>query len=66
MGWKAEVIADNSGKWVSNKLVFATQQEAETYAQDLSYRWTLVRQTRTVEVPEPASYCWTPQGVQPL
>jgi len=47
--WKVEVIADNSGKWVSNALRFATQAQAEEYAIDLSCRWTLVRETRVVE-----------------
>lgn len=50
--WKAEVIADNSGKWCGNALLFATQAEAEKYARDLAYRWTAVRQWRVVEVPD--------------
>ncbi len=44
----AEVIADNSGKWAGNGLRFATRQQAERYAKDLSYRWTLVREWRVV------------------
>lgn len=36
----AEVIADNSGKWVGNGLRFATKDEAEKYAVDLMWRWT--------------------------
>lgn len=56
MSWKAEVIADNSGQWVSNGLRFATQQEAEGYARDLMYRWTAVREIRTVEVDEPVTH----------
>jgi hypothetical protein len=47
--YKAEVIADNSGKWCGNGLRFATHKEAEDYARDLSYRWTLVREWRVVE-----------------
>ena len=67
MGWKGEVIADNSGKWVSNQLVFATQEEAKTYVQDLACRWTLVRETRTVETPDPVNRRWVPmQGALPL
>ena len=53
--WKAEVIADNSGKWCSNALRFATKQEAEDYVLDLSWRWTLVRETRVVESDEPVN-----------
>jgi hypothetical protein len=49
MSWKAEVIADSSGKFCGNGLRFATKGEAETYAADLAYRWTLVREWRVVE-----------------
>lgn len=55
MSWKAEVIADNSGKFVSNALRFATKAEAEVYAADLAYRWTLVRDWRVVECDEPVN-----------
>ena len=48
--WKVEVIADNSGKWVSNALTFATEGEAMAYAIDLASRWTLVREWRVVPV----------------
>ena len=47
--YKAEVIADSSGKWCGNGLQFETETEAETYAQDLSMRWTAVRDWRVVE-----------------
>lgn len=53
MTWKVEVIADNSGKWYGNGLTFETKAEAEVYAFDLMMRWTLVRDTRVVEVEEP-------------
>ena len=56
MSWKAEVIADSSGKWVGNGLRFATQAEAEAYARDLTWRWMSVRETRTVEVDEPVTH----------
>jgi hypothetical protein len=49
MPFKAEVIADDSGHWCGNSLVFQTQAEAEVYAADLSSRWLLVRDTRVVE-----------------
>ena len=39
-GWKVEVIADSSGKWWGNGLVFATKEAAEEYAKDLTWRWT--------------------------
>jgi hypothetical protein len=56
--WKAEVIADNSGKWTSNQLLFTTKEEAEAYAIDLKARWILVRETRVVEVAQPPTHRW--------
>jgi len=50
--FKVEVIADNSGRWCGNELVFATQGDAETYAADLASRWTLVREWRVIETDE--------------
>lgn len=58
MSWKPEVIADGSGKWVGNMLRFATEQEAKDYVRDLSWRWTLVRDTRVIEVDEPVTHRW--------
>jgi hypothetical protein len=55
MAWKPEVIADNSGKWCGNALVFETEQEAKQYVYDLSMRWTLVRDTRVRYVDEPVT-----------
>jgi hypothetical protein len=55
MSWKAEVIADNSGKFCGNGLRFATQREAEAYARDLANRWTLVSEWRVVESDEPVN-----------
>ena len=59
MPFKAEVIADSSGKWVGNALVFQTQKEAEDYARDLWSRWTLVSEWRVVKTDEPVSYTFT-------
>ena len=47
--WKAEVIADNTGKWVSNAMRFATKEQAERYVRDLSMRCFAVRETQVVE-----------------
>ncbi len=44
--WKAEVIADNSGKWATNGLLFSSKRIATEYAADLARRWTLVREFR--------------------
>jgi len=58
MSWKPEVIADSSGQWAGNALRFATSAEAQAYVEDLSWRWTAVRQTRTTESDEPVNYAW--------
>lgn len=47
--FKVEVIADSSGQWCGNGMRFATREEAETYARDLEWRWTAVREWRVVE-----------------
>jgi len=56
MSYKVEVIADNSGEWVSNALRFPTMEKAEAYGQDLSMRWTAVRDWRAVESDDPVMY----------
>lgn len=66
MPFKAEVIADSSGKWAGNALVFATREEAEIYVSDLALRWTLVRETRTVETDEAPNYVIDADGVRRL
>ena len=53
MNYKVEVVADNSGKWCSNNILFASKVAAERYAVDLHDRWTAVREWRVVEVPVP-------------
>ena len=65
MSWKAEVIADSSGKWVGDTLRFATQQEAWSYLQDLTYRWSAVRYERVVESNDPVNHRWTEVGLLP-
>jgi len=47
--WKVEVIADDTGVWSGNDLVFTTKELAEEYATKLMTRWTLVREWRVVE-----------------
>lgn len=58
MSWKPEVIADSSGQWVPNGLAFATKDEAEAWARDLSHRWIAVRETRAVESADPVNYIY--------
>lgn len=56
--WKMEVVADNSGKYCDNALRFASQGEAEAYAQNLQSRWTLVTAWRVVQSDEPVNYAY--------
>jgi hypothetical protein len=56
--WAPEVIADGSGKFVGNRLRFATREEAEANVQNLSWRWLCVRETRVVESDEPVTHRW--------
>lgn len=46
--FRVEVIADGSGKWVSNAMRYVTREAAEDAARDLSARWTLVQEWRVV------------------
>ena len=54
MSYKVEVIADDSGKWVSNALRFPTEERAKQYGRDLAARWTSVREWRVSPADEPA------------
>jgi hypothetical protein len=47
--WKVEVIADSSGLWCGNAMVYDSKEEAEEAAKDLMSRWMLVREWRVVE-----------------
>jgi hypothetical protein len=53
MSYKPEVQV--SGNWERNSLVFATKEEAELAARDLTRRWTLVIDWRAVESNEPVN-----------
>ena len=55
ISYAAEVIADNSGRFVGNGLRFATRRAAEEYAEDLMSRWTLVRSWRVVPSTDPVN-----------
>lgn len=58
MSYKIEVIADGSGNWAGNDLRFETEGEADDYARDLAFRWTLVRDWRVVPTDAPVNYRW--------
>lgn len=54
MSWKPEV--EVNGQWSRNALVFATEEEAETFARELFDCWMLITGYRAVEVDEPINY----------
>ena len=56
--WKAQVIADSSGKWSDNAIRLPTKEQAECYARDLTWRWTSVREWRVVQSQDPVNYDW--------
>jgi hypothetical protein len=62
MPWKAEVIADESGKWETNGLCFATRDEALAYGSNLSLRWTAVQDFRVREATKEEAEAWIEKG----
>jgi hypothetical protein len=55
LSWKVEVIVDDSGEWVGDPLRFKTEQEALTYARDLEFRCSAVRDKRLVKSDDPVN-----------
>ena len=47
--FRIEVIADDSGKWAGNAMVYDTYAEAADAASDLASRWLLVTSARVLE-----------------
>jgi hypothetical protein len=54
MNWKTEVLV--SGEWVGNALVFATEQEAKDYGDELLSRWYVPEKSRAVETEDAVNY----------
>lgn len=50
MKYKVEVIADSTGTWCGNGLVFDTPEKAKAYGDNLFMRWTAVREWRVVAI----------------
>lgn len=46
--YRVDVIADESGKWVTNGVRFGSYPEAQAYGLNLFSRWTSVREWRVV------------------
>ncbi len=47
--YKAEVETGKTDEWNTNGLLFETEAEADAYARDLAFRWTLVTDWRIRE-----------------
>jgi len=58
MSFACEVIADSSGKWCGNGLVFSSETEAQEYLRDLRRRWMAVRDVRVVASDKPATHTY--------
>jgi hypothetical protein len=52
--WKTEVCVD--GKWATNALRFATQDEAEKAGRELLSRWWVPTDSRAAQSDEPVNY----------
>jgi hypothetical protein len=50
--FKIEVVADRTGHWNGNLMVYDTFDEAKTEAISLATRWILVTKARVVEFDE--------------
>jgi hypothetical protein len=50
-------------EWAGNGVRFATREEAEASARDLSYRWTLVLDYRVDESDDPVNCEWNGRNV---
>lgn len=54
--WRPMVVADSTGTWVGNGLVFATEEEAIQSANSLMSRWMLVTNTCAMPTNNPVNY----------
>lgn len=61
VSYAPQVIADSSGQFCGNACRYATPDEADNAARELSSRWMLVRETRVVATSDPVNYRWDPE-----
>lgn len=65
-GFIAEVQVSGEEGWTRNALVFATQEEAQDYVDDLGSRWTAVTNTRVTPVDEEPNYTFIDWELQKI
>jgi hypothetical protein len=58
MSWKIEVVVDDSGEWEGDPWRFETEHEALSYARDLEFRWSAVRDKRVMKSEDPVNQSW--------
>ncbi len=66
MSYKVEVLVAGEADWTGNALRFATPEEAEAYGKDLSGRWFLVKEWRTVGSDEAVNYRINNGSLEPV
>jgi hypothetical protein len=59
--WKAEL--QDSGGWVSNRIRFPRQEQAERYAQNLRLRRSVATAWRVTETPDQATHWYRADNV---
>lgn len=55
MSYKVEVKTPGDTTWTSNRLRFATHEQATDYGLDLAYRWTAVTEWRVEPSEDPVN-----------
>ena len=62
--WRVDVMTyGDAGVYSSNRMRFATRDEAADYAEDLVGRWLAVIDWRIVETPDLVTARWTDAGL---
>ena len=56
MNYRPEISTDGGKSFSQNAQVFATREEAEASAKDLTSRWMLVTDWRVIESDQPVNY----------
>jgi hypothetical protein len=64
--FKVEVIADSSGKWVSNAVRLPTAEDARAYGRDLAGRWISVRNMRVMPSTDHLTNLWADGRLIPV
>lgn len=53
--YKAQMIADETGKWLDNGLRFASYHQADHWARRLASKWSAVTAYRVIESDDPVT-----------